>query len=541
MRSVSEDTELNALAERVLEHARAFGRQLPEMRFFILDHLEFASLLEKHVYPTSPLNVWEGKRMVHKKHRIASGQESSLYYEVVQTGNPSYAYLNDGNSAVTQASVMAHVVGHCEFSELNVMHDSTADRTEYVMYLVKKADLARGQMGQRDYLDYWNACESVASLIAANSQYNLARSIDTEAEFTHDVVVEGNQGPASPTPFQPVSGTMLALMKPKDGNRVVESDVRHRRHQQMLSRRGYALRAPCQDVFGFLLEYAPKSSSERTLMDYMYVIRAPQEFVMRTQIMNEGWAMYWEKKIMLELFKEKAVKGIIDYSRVFSSVCSPRPYFQRNPYHLGYNMWCHVEALYAQGRVNLAYREEIDQATRDTWCQPATLDPVDAMTHLVGTVTDYEFLRRFLTTELVHEFHLNRIDRRLADRLGIEESEIVQMDKRWVWVDPGPVKEQMLGLFSHFYRPRIYVIDNDFVDGGLLLFHRDDGRALKASWISPTLKNLNRLWKGHVALLSRGKLYRYQNNRYAESDAEPIDFEHVVERMRQGKKPYAGA
>ena len=34
----------------------------------------------------------------------------------------------------------------------------------------------------------------------------------------------------------------------------------------------------------------------------MYVTHAPQEFVMRTQIMNEGWAMFWEKKIMLELF-----------------------------------------------------------------------------------------------------------------------------------------------------------------------------------------------------------------------------------------------
>ena len=541
MRSISEDSELSALAERVLEHARGFGRTLPEMRFFILDHLEFASLLEKHVYPTSPLNIWEGKRMVHKKHRIESGQESSLYYEVVQTGNPSYAYLNDGNSAVTQASVMAHVVGHCEFSELNVMRDSTPDRTEYVMYLVKQVDLARDQMGRQDYLDYWNACESATALIAVNSQYNLARSIDTDAELAHDVAAK--QGPTqdSPKPFQPVSGTMQALLKPKNGDSVVERELRHRRHQQTLSRSGYALRAPCQDVLGFLREYAPKSGGERALMDYMYVTRAPQEFVMRTQIMNEGWAMYWEKKIMLELFKEKAVAGIIDYSRVFSNVCSPRPYFQRNPYHLGYKLWCHVEELYRQGRVDLAYREETDQLTRDNWRRPVTVDPIDAMTHLVGTVTDYEFLRRFLTPELVHEFHLNRIDRRVADQLGIEESEIVEMNQRWVWVDPEPVKQQMLGLFSHFYRPRIYVIDNDFLDGGLLLFHRDDGRALKSSWISPTLKNLNRLWKGPVALLSRGQLHSYQNNRYAESNADPIDFESVLEQMRHGRKPYSGA
>ena len=116
MRSIASDPVLSQLADRVLHYAKAFGRRLPEIRFFILERLEFASLLEKHVYPTSPINIWEGKRIVHKKHRIESGQETSLYYEVVQTGNPSYAYLDSSNSAVTQASVMAHVVGHCEFS-----------------------------------------------------------------------------------------------------------------------------------------------------------------------------------------------------------------------------------------------------------------------------------------------------------------------------------------------------------------------------------------------------------------------------------------
>ena len=67
---------------------------------------------QKNVYPTSPVNIWEGKRMINKKHRIETGQESSLYYEVVQTGSPSYAYLNNTNSAMMQASVMPHVVGH---------------------------------------------------------------------------------------------------------------------------------------------------------------------------------------------------------------------------------------------------------------------------------------------------------------------------------------------------------------------------------------------------------------------------------------------
>ena len=124
MQNISTDPILQKLWERTHHHAIAMGRTLPEMRFFILDSMEFASLLEKNVYPTSPVNIWEGKSMVTKKNSIENGQESSIYYEVVQTGNPSYAYLNHTNSTMMQASVMAHVVGHCEFSELNVLHDS---------------------------------------------------------------------------------------------------------------------------------------------------------------------------------------------------------------------------------------------------------------------------------------------------------------------------------------------------------------------------------------------------------------------------------
>ena len=106
MRSIRTDSALHALEQRVVHHANAFGRTLPEMRFFILDSMEFMSLLEKGVYPTSPVNIWEGKRMVNRKHRVETGQESAIYYEVVQTGNPSYAYLNHTNSPMMQASVM---------------------------------------------------------------------------------------------------------------------------------------------------------------------------------------------------------------------------------------------------------------------------------------------------------------------------------------------------------------------------------------------------------------------------------------------------
>ncbi|MBI5014397.1 MAG: SpoVR family protein [Deltaproteobacteria bacterium] len=535
MRSVQSDPALAALLDRVLHHARAFGRTLPEIRFFILEGLEFASLLEKNVYPRSPTNIWEGKRMVNRRHRIETGQETTLYYEVVQTGNPSYAYLNSSNPPVTQASVMAHVVGHCEFSELNVLRDSNPERTEFVLHLVRKVDLARQQMGEKDYTAYWNACESAASLIAPNSQFNLDGSVLTETAMGHEYSLE--EEPSRPT-VQPVFETLDTLLHAGSSGGVFQRELTQRRRRETLSRRGFLLRAPCQDVFGFLRYHAPASVAERAILDYQYVARAPQDFVRRTQIMNEGWAMYWEKKLMTELFRERAVKGIIEYCRVFSGVCYPRPYFARNPYHLGYHLWRHIEELYRDGKVSLAYTTETDREVKEHWKVETGIDPVEALGHLVRTLTDYEFLRRFLSTSLIDELQLNRIDRGTAERLGVKPADVVRADERWVWLDPEPIREEMLRFYTHFYRPRIYVIDTDFRDGGLLLYHRDDGRALRPDWIKPTLRNLNAIWKAPVALLTKGSLHAWAAGRYREDSVTPWAFEEILDRMSKGERPF---
>ncbi len=539
MKMISAFPALHELESRVLYHAEKMGRTLPEIRFFVLDAMEFMSLLEKKVYPTSPVNIWEGKRMLSKKHRVESGQESALYYEVVQTGDPSYAYLNATNNDMMQASVMAHVVGHCEFSELNVLRDSNRDRTEYVMHLVRRTDQGRQQMGHKQFSEYWNALESVSPLIAPNSQYNLAGSVDTDLNLDGRFKKAGEPEQETKSALMaPYSETMDLLLRHTSANRVVEQEARSKRRQQALNRKGYKLRAPCQDVLGFLRNFAPASRAERDLLEYVYTVHAPQDFVVRTQIMNEGWAMYWEKKIMLELFKERAVKGIIEYAKVFSGVCYPRPYFMRNPYHLGFHLWTHIEDLYRHGKVSLDFKEEVDLETRSKWDRGVGVDPMERLLNLVKTTTDYEFLRRFLTPELIHEFHLNRIPQRDAARLGISRKDIVQENKQWVWLDPEPIHDEMLRFFTHFYRPRIYIIDTDFEDGGLLLFHRDDGRRLKVDWVKPTLKNLNMIWKGSVFLVSRGTLYGYTTGRYREMRIGDLSFDQVIDRMQAGTRPF---
>jgi stage V sporulation protein R len=209
----------------------------------------------------------------------------------------------------------------------------------------------------------------------------------------------------------------------------------------------------------------------------------------------------------------------------------------RNPYHLGYHLWNHIEELYRDGKVDLEFIEETDQEKKELWKKPGKEEPLAAMEHLVRTITDYEFLRRFLTSELVETFHLNRIPKFYVNRIGLNKDTIIRDNEHFVWIDPDLVKGEMLSFFTHFQRPRIYLIDTDFIDGGLLLYHRDDGQKLRKDWIRPTLKNINFIWKGAASLAAGGVLYTYSNNRLAEKTLPETTFEQVLERMKKSEKP----
>jgi len=532
--------ELKNIEEAVLKSASNYGRIIPEIRFFMLDANEFISLLEKNVYPTSPMNVWEGKNVIKRRFMSDIGRETGLYYEVVQCGNPSYAYLNENNSFTTQASVMSHVIGHCEFSELNIMKNSNLYRTEYVMYLTKKIENSVKNMGFNNYTKYWNACESIIPLVNPNSQYNLDNSIETEfSEVKQSSLEEEKQERQM---FKGYSSTLDSILSPLNSNEIYKEDQDNKNKRETISRHGYKLKAPCQDVLGFLKRFAPASENETNIMEYMYFVARHHDFVVKTQIMNEGWAMYWEKKIMMDLFSEKIVPDVIDYCRIFSAVCKPRPFFVRNPYHVGYYMWNHIEDLYRKGKISLNFSEEKERLKKDEWNNGGTDNPIEKMDHLVKTITDYEFLRRFLDKELIDKLYLNRITTDEAFTYGFLSPEnhdkIVKTDKKYVYLSQDWVKKQMLNFFVDFYRPLVYIIDTNFLDGGLLLFHRHKGRDLKESWIPPTLGNINTIWKAPVHLITGKYIYKVSGKEAIRKEIAPVDFNVIKERMFENKKPF---
>lgn len=532
MRNTRQIKNLRIIEDAVLESAKKYKRTLPEIRFFELDSLEFMCLLEKGVYPKSPPNLWEGQEIKKRKQRVEEGSESSLYYEVVQTGNPSYAYLNHTNSPTTQASVMAHVIGHCEFSELNVMHDTEDFRTEYALFLTRKCEDARDRMGHANYFNFWNDCKSLVPFVYPNSRFNLENSVETNSNSLVKPIETTEEEEETFTPFDSTLGSMFDK---RNTEKLVKKFLQKKDDGESISRKGYILKLPCQDVFGFLTQHAPLSDSERVLMDYLYFINRHYDFIRRTQIMNEGWAMYWEKKIMMDLFKDNVVDEIIDYSKKFSGVLYPRPFFQRNPYHLGYNMWHSIEKEFNEGKITAEYRNEKDFEKKVMWNKKPEMDSLKYLENIVKTSTDYGFLNRFLTNERISEFHLNRVPNHMG--IKISPDEMINKDENYTWFREDICKDWMLNFYTDYYSPRIYLVNADYNNGGLLLFHRYNGKDLKEAWIKPTLKNLSRIWHGDTYILSDKVLYSMRGRTYKCTAIDnSYSFDQIIEMMKEGKQ-----
>ena len=545
MRSIITDKRLTEIWDQVKKYADEQNRTLPEIRNFVLNEYEFMSLLEKGVYPVSPPNFWEGQDMTKRKQRVEEGLEGSIYYEVVQTcGNPDgvdYVYLNHTNNDTMQASVMAHIIGHCEFACLNIMQNGKTEpnRTEKIMWLTKKVNMARQRMGDKTYNQYWVNLQSLSPFVLPNSRFNLENSVEDYNNVIQESMEEAEKKEENKT-FVPVNSTLNELFKSKDQRELnLNKAIKKKEVDEEISRKGFSLKMPCEDIFGFLRKYSPTSTSERCLLDYTYEVHKHQDFVRRTQIMNEGWAMYWEKEIMLKLFADGTVDDIVDYAKCFSGVTYPRPFFQRNPYQVGFNMWHKIKERYEKGMYSKEYYEEKDINKKLLWNKPPSEDSpssLEYMESIVKTSTDYNFIEKYVTHDDIAELYLNRV----PVQMGIEwpNDIIIDMDDNYVYLDCEFVKSWMLNFFTSYNRPRIYIVDTDYENGGLLLFHREDDKKLKTEWILPTCHNISKVWKAPVHLISNNKVYSYINayKKYNKDISNDISFDDIIKTMKSGNK-----
>ena len=395
----------------------------------------------------------------------------SKIYEMVINNDPCYAYLMEGNKKVDQKLVMAHVYGHCDFFKNNKWFGPT-DR--------KMMDtMANHATRVRRYMDRYGVDEVESFIDICLSIENL---IDRHAPYRPQ---------AANKKVEKADETRKALLR---FDREYMDEYVNPEHRRVFEKKeeeapvGKTPERPERDVLLFLMHNAPLKHWQQ---DVLAIIRsesyyfAPQGM---TKIMNEGWASYWHSKLMTESIMNDS--EVIDYADACAGTLAMSP-TGFNPYKVGIELFRDIEDRWNKGRFGKEWSECDDIAAKKAWDTHAGLGR-EKIFEVRRDYNDVTFIDEFLTEDFcvrnkmfVYQFN---------QRTGQYEINTRQFPA---------IKQQLLFQLTNFGQPIIEVENANFGNRGeLLLTHLFEGIEMQYNYAQETLKNLAKLWRRPVNLLT---------------------------------------
>jgi len=391
-----------------------------------------------------------GVRYIHQLIKQSMGH--SRIFEVMFPGDPCHAYLVNDNTIAENTLVVAHVLGHADFSKNNHLFSRFMDMAgghilEQAAARAHRIDAALNEFGQ----------ERVEAVLDA--ALALEPHIDSNRDLHRDLysVPPRHDGPIWPQPnlfhhrYAQLPGEKTRIIKPDATNRSIPPEPEH-------------------DLLWFIAHYAPEMEAwER---DIFLAVREESFYfypVFACQIMNEGWASYWHARLLREAdflpdeLYLSAIKAHSDVVRPFAS--ESQLALALNPYHLGFSMWEHI--IEKQG--------------------------IDVARQICKEEDDFGFVRNYLDHELAEKLELFVYE-------SYEDGGIKIANR-----DIHAIREAILAPKFNYGAPRI-AASKVQIDGSLELVHdyKNDGRGLDAARAERVLDYIARVWRHPVTLTTIG-------------------------------------
>ncbi len=386
-----------------------------------------------------------GVRYIHQLIQHQMGH--SRLFEVVYPGNPGRAYMAQSNSIPENTLVIAHVLGHADFSKNNELFRRSQEEVGYKIVEqaaghAKRIAAAIDQHGQEKVEQVLDAALALEAHIDAFKglrrdpypEYRLPPSVAAPGEFKDR--------------FRELPGEEQPVVKDAEN---VRADIPP--HQE-------------RDLLWFIAHYAP--ALEDWERDIFLAVREESFYfypVFACQTMNEGWASYWHARLLREAdFIPQS--EYLDAIKTHSDVVRPHASGNQvslslNPYHLGFSMWEKIIETEGLERAFQIRKEE----------------------------DDFGFIRNYLTPELVEELKLFQYQQKKDGSISVLETDL------------DALKESILNRKYNFGAPRVSAAEVG-VDGTLHLVHehQSDGRGLDLGRCEKVLEYTHRVWRRPVTL-----------------------------------------
>lgn len=467
----SENEKLLAAAEDIAEVARDFGLD-PFPTSFEVVPANNVYEVAAYLIPGRFSHWTFGKAYYQEKTRYDYGL--SKIYELVINTNPSIAYLLENNSDVQNKLVMAHVLGHTDFFKNNVAFKNTDRRMHETAGLhadrIRQYEFEHGREEVEKFLD---AVLSVEHNIDRNDQREWS-AVDYQEEMRRKFKERQE----------------AKKRKMSDYDDLFDVGNKSQIAEQSIEKMPFPLEEE-EDVLGFIMTFSPKPL-EDWQKDICQIVRNEAYYFQpqgKTKIMNEGWAVFWHRKIGHELFeRDKLTLGeAIEWDDLHSGIARPDP-DQINPYFLGWQVLEDIDRKF-QGMPHPEGKLEKDWQGRERSSDfYKGSDEYDIFWVRENIPSDQACLRSYLSDTLIDDL--------MMYTYGLHGN-----DWQKESYDPRVVRNQLIANLNHL--PIIKVIEGGGDYKGnreLYIRHSWDGLDLDASWADKTLANVYLPWGRPVHL-----------------------------------------
>ncbi|MSR74627.1 MAG: SpoVR family protein [Planctomycetes bacterium] len=478
---------LSSWEQRIRASAKAHGLVCFDTIFEMVDEEQLDEIAAYGGFPTRYPHWRHG--MEFERLRKSSRWGISKIYELVINNDPCYAYLLSSNSLTDNKLVMAHVFGHCDFFKNNAWFRHSErkmmDRMANHAVKVRRCIDRHGVEAVEAFLDRALSLENLLDYRQLCAGTPLLRPQPRHG-------VDEDEVPADAPNFRLRSRDYMdEFINPPE-----YMEQRRRKHAAEQEEEKRLPGGPRRDLLALLLEHAPLARWEWDLLNIVHeeaLYFAPQRV---TKIMNEGWASYWHRKLMVD--DVLTDDEVVDYADTVAGTLAEGQ--SLNPYKLGLELFLDIEARWNSGRHGKDFEACDDMAQRDAW-EKAEGRGLEQIFFARAVHDDVTFLDAYLTEDFCHRH-----------KLFVYRRDPRTHKKELVTREFAKVKEELLTNIVNGGAPVIEAVDlNHSNRGELLLAHRHMGKDLRPDFAEATLLNLAAIWKRPVVLESRieDKLVRW--------------------------------
>jgi len=483
--------------ERALDAGLSFDKETLE---YIVTNTDMLELSPKNMIPTL-YDHWLQEIQV-----LRGKGEYEYYphnpYETVINTRPAISFYNDNNPDWLNVMIFYHVIAHIDFFQNNKFFEKTWDYDFKEKALTEKRIIAklRSRKGRAvDYIiEFTKGIDNLVSYFESLSnedeeaRYRLPGKIDYYFNYFIqgenekgvknflDEIERYNQLKTSEDITEKVDEKFLISVKQQHP----EFEELYKKH---INNSGNNSKS---DLIKFLIKESKFLNEENNkwMSSIMDIVRDTALYfspMIRTKVMNEGWASYWHEKLFL---MDDRIKGHeVSFAKINAKVTSLSK-VGLNPYAIGWRLFMYIEEQANKGKISYEYQKIKDLVNRNEFDENLNIGK-DFIFDVRKNYCDQTFLNSFVDQEFVNKHKLKVIGERINQKKNVRE----------YYIKSKKVKDYKKVLVDSLFHPPHMKFDVK-ENKTLYLEHNFEGKELYRDYIQNTLVGLEYLWGNTVRL-----------------------------------------